>query len=46
MVLNPVSFGHGFYFNDTALEGTVPYHEGMHAITTPIAGWKARKAAR
>jgi Zinc metalloprotease (elastase) len=40
VVLNPVSFGHGFYFNDTALEGTVPYHEGMHAITSPIAGWE------
>ena len=22
----------------SALEGTVPYHEGMHAISTPIAG--------
>jgi hypothetical protein len=26
VVVNPISFGHGFYFNDTALEGTVPYH--------------------
>jgi Zn-dependent metalloprotease len=37
-VVNPTSYGHGFLFNDTALEGTVPYHEGMHAVTTPIAG--------
>jgi hypothetical protein len=35
---NPTFYGHGYLFNDTALEGTVPYHEGMHAITTPIAG--------
>lgn len=38
VVVNPTSYGHGFYFNDLALEGTVPYHEGMHAITSPIAG--------
>ncbi len=38
LVVNPTSYGHGFLFNDTALEGTVPYHEGMHAITSPIAG--------
>lgn len=38
LVINPTSYGHGFYFNDLALEGTVPYHEGMHAITSPIAG--------
>ena len=37
-VVNPTSYGHGFYFNDLALEGTVPYHEGMHSITSPIAG--------
>ncbi|MDT4968063.1 MAG: hypothetical protein QOJ64_2800, partial [Acidobacteriota bacterium] len=35
---NPTFYGHGYLFNDTGLEGTVPYHEGMHAITTPIAG--------
>lgn len=45
VVLNPVSFGHGFYFNDTALEGTVPYHEGMHAITSPIAGWEGSEGS-
>ena len=38
LVVNPTSYGHGFLFNDLALEGTVPYHEGMHAITSPIAG--------
>ncbi|HEY7547734.1 MAG TPA: M36 family metallopeptidase, partial [Blastocatellia bacterium] len=38
VVINPTSYGHGFFFNDLALEGTVPYHEGMHAITSPIAG--------
>ena len=38
VVVNPTSYGHGYLFNDTALEGTVPYHEGMHAITSPIAG--------
>ena len=38
VVVNPTFYGHGFLFNDLALEGTVPYHEGMHAITSPIAG--------
>ena len=38
IVANPTSYGHGNFFNDLALEGTVPYHEGMHAITSPIAG--------
>lgn len=38
VVVNPTSYGHGYLFNDLALEGTVPYHEGMHAITSPIAG--------
>lgn len=38
VVINPTAYGHGFLFNNTALEGTVPYHEGMHAITSPIAG--------
>ena len=35
---NPTIYGHGYFLNDLALEGTVPYHEGMHAITSPIAG--------
>ena len=38
VVVNPTSYGHGFLLNDLALEGTVPYHEGMHSITSPIAG--------
>jgi Zn-dependent metalloprotease len=38
VVINPTFYGHGFLLNDLALEGTVPYHEGMHSITTPIAG--------
>jgi hypothetical protein len=38
VVVNPTVYGHGYLFNDLALEGTVPYHEGMHAITSPIAG--------
>ena len=38
VVVNPTAYGHGYLFNDLALEGTVPYHEGMHAITSPIAG--------
>ncbi|MDQ4121520.1 MAG: M36 family metallopeptidase [Acidobacteriota bacterium] len=37
-VVNPTQYGHGFLMNDLALEGTVPYHEGMHAVTSPIAG--------
>ncbi len=37
-VVNTTAYGHGFLMNDLALEGTVPYHEGMHAITSPIAG--------
>ena len=38
VVVNPTVYGHGFLFNDLALEGTVPYHEGMHSTTSPIAG--------
>src|SRR5436190_1849571 len=38
VVLNPTVYGHGYLFNDLALEGTVPYHEGMHSVTSPIAG--------
>lgn len=37
-VVNPTVYGHGYMFNDLALEGTVPYHEGMHSTTSPIAG--------
>jgi|CXWL01.1.fsa_nt_gi hypothetical protein len=45
IVVNPTAYGHGFLFNDTALEGTVPYHEGMHAITSPIAGWEGAEGS-
>lgn len=38
VVVNPTVYGHGYLFNDLALEGTVPYHEGMHSTTSPIAG--------
>lgn len=38
VVVNPTAYGHGYLLNNLALEGTVPYHEGMHAITSPIAG--------
>ncbi len=45
VVVNPTAYGHGFLFNDTALEGTVPYHEGMHAITSPIAGLEGQEGS-
>ena len=45
VVVNPTFYGHGFYFNDLALEGSVPYHEGMHSITTPIAGLEGGEEA-
>lgn len=45
VVVNPTSYGHGFYFNDLALEGTVPYHEGMHSITSPIAGLEGEEGS-
>lgn len=45
VVVNPTSYGHGFLFNDLALEGTVPYHEGMHAITSPIAGFEGTEGS-
>ncbi len=38
VVVNPTAYGHGYLLNNLSLEGTVPYHEGMHAITSPIAG--------
>jgi Zn-dependent metalloprotease len=45
VVVNPTVYGHGYLFNDLALEGTVPYHEGMHAITSPIAGLEGEEGA-
>src|SRR5687767_1101357 len=38
VVINPTAYGHGFLFNDTALEGSLAYHEATHAVITPIAG--------
>jgi len=38
ITVNPTSYGHGYLFNDTAIDFGVPYHEGMHSISTPIAG--------
>jgi Zn-dependent metalloprotease len=45
IVVNPTVYGHGYFFNDLALEGTVPYHEGMHAITSPIAGLEGEEGS-
>jgi fungalysin metallopeptidase (M36) len=38
IVVNPTSYGHGYLLNDLAIDFAVPYHEGMHSISTPIAG--------
>jgi hypothetical protein len=38
ITVNPTSYGHGYLFNDLAIDFGVPYHEGMHSISTPIAG--------
>ncbi|HKY05375.1 MAG TPA: M36 family metallopeptidase, partial [Blastocatellia bacterium] len=38
VVVNPTSYGHGYNFNNTAVDFGVPYHEGMHSISSPIAG--------
>jgi hypothetical protein len=40
VIVNPTLFGHGNWFNDLAIEDGVPYHEGMHSISTPIAGFE------
>ncbi|MBI4462844.1 MAG: M36 family metallopeptidase [Acidobacteria bacterium] len=40
VIVNPTAYGHGFLFNDLAIEDGVPYHEGMHSISTPIAGFE------
>ncbi|MBI2956963.1 MAG: hypothetical protein HYY26_06610 [Acidobacteria bacterium] len=41
VIVNPTAYGHGFLFNSFAVEDIVPYHEGMHSISTPIAGFEA-----
>jgi hypothetical protein len=38
IVVNPTVYGHGYLFNDLGKDGPVAYHEGMHSISTPIAG--------
>ncbi|HSK74011.1 MAG TPA: M36 family metallopeptidase [Pyrinomonadaceae bacterium] len=38
VVVNPTLYGHGYLLNDLAKDGPVAYHEGMHSISTPIAG--------
>ncbi|HLG16997.1 MAG TPA: M36 family metallopeptidase [Blastocatellia bacterium] len=38
IVVNPTSYGHGYLFNDLAIDFGVPFHEGMHSISSPIAG--------
>jgi hypothetical protein len=38
IVVNPTVYGHGYLINDTGKDGAVCYHEGMHSISTPIAG--------
>jgi hypothetical protein len=34
----PTVYGHGYLFNDLGKDGAVAYHEGMHSISTLIAG--------
>ena len=38
VVVNPTLYGHGYLLNDLGKDGAVAYHEGMHSISTPIAG--------
>jgi hypothetical protein len=45
VVINPTIYGHGYLLNDLAKDGPVAYHEGMHSITTPIAGWEGTEGA-
>lgn len=40
VVVNPTFYGHGYLFNDLALDFAVPLHEGTHATITPIAGFE------
>jgi Zn-dependent metalloprotease len=40
VVINPTIYGHGFLLNDPAKDGPVAYHEGMHSISTPTAGFE------
>lgn len=38
VIVNPTSYGHGYLLNNLAIDFGVPYHEGMHSISSPIAG--------
>ena len=38
IVVNPTLYGHGYWLNDLAKDGPVAYHEGMHSVSTVIAG--------
>jgi hypothetical protein len=38
IVVNPTVYGHGYLLNDLGKDGAVCYHEGMHSVSTPIAG--------
>lgn len=40
VIVNPTFYGHGWLFNDLALDFAVPIHEGTHATITPIAGFE------
>lgn len=40
VVVNPTAYGHGFLFNNLAMDFSVPIHEGTHATITPIAGFE------
>lgn len=40
VVVNPTFYGHGYLFNDLAVDFSVPMHEGTHATITPIAGFE------
>ncbi|MFQ3236910.1 MAG: hypothetical protein ACI9C4_002485 [Paraglaciecola sp.] len=40
VVVNPTFYGHGYLFNNLALDFSVPMHEGTHATITPIAGFE------
>lgn len=40
VVVNPTSYGHGYLLNDLAIDFAVPYHEGMHSVSSPIAGFE------
>jgi hypothetical protein len=40
VVVNPTFYGHGYLFNNLAIDFSVPMHEGTHATITPIAGFE------